>query len=198
MKRILFFGDSITKAGALKGGYIDLIRQAVYNKNKQKDFELTSAGIDGNKVYDLYLRMDTDVLNKNPAIVVVYIGINDIWHKTSGTGTDIEKYEIFYRAIIKKLQEKNINIILCTASVIGEKQKANAQDADLEAYLAIIRKLAVEYNCLLADLRAAFMNYEIQHNTGNKELGILTTDGVHLNDRGNQLVAEEMMKVLAL
>jgi lysophospholipase L1-like esterase len=50
----------------------------------------------------------------------------------------------------------------------------------------------------LADLRAAFMNYEIQHNTGNKELGILTTDGVHLNDRGNQLVAEELLKVLPI
>ena len=32
--------------------------------------------------------------------------------------------------------------------------------------------------------------------TGNKEKGILTNDGVHLNEKGNQLVAEEMMKAL--
>jgi lysophospholipase L1-like esterase len=40
--------------------------------------------------------------------------------------------------------------------------------------------------------------YEAQHNPGNQEYGVLTTDGVHLNDKGNQPVAEEMMKVLPL
>jgi lysophospholipase L1-like esterase len=34
------------------------------------------------------------------------------------------------------------------------------------------------------------------HNAENKESGILTTDRVHLNDAGNQLVAEEMLKAL--
>ena len=34
------------------------------------------------------------------------------------------------------------------------------------------------------------------NNKGNKEAGILTTDGVHLNDAGNEFVADEMMKAL--
>jgi len=40
------------------------------------------------------------------------------------------------------------------------------------------------------------MNYNKQNNPDNKESGILTTDRVHLNDKGNQLVADEMWKVL--
>ncbi|MEO7490499.1 MAG: GDSL-type esterase/lipase family protein [Ferruginibacter sp.] len=192
--KIIFFGDSITKAGVLNKGYIDLLKSK-FNR-AAGTVELIGAGIDGNKVYDLYLRLETDVLDHEPDIVVIYIGINDVWHKTSGVGTDIEKFEQFYHAIIKKLQQKNIRVVLCTASVIGEKPEGNAQDVDLNAYSAVVTALAKQYNCSLVDLRLAFKQYEMAYNTKNKTAGILTTDGVHLNDKGNQLVAEEMLKIL--
>ena len=103
--KIVFFGDSITQAGVNKGGYIDRIQQSINSRSLQDKYELIGAGIGGNKVYDLYLRMEDDVLSKNPDVVVIYVGINDVWHKTShGTGTDLDKYEKFYIAIIKKLQ----------------------------------------------------------------------------------------------
>jgi lysophospholipase L1-like esterase len=192
--KIIFFGDSITKAGVLNKGYIDLLKNKL--NTAIGTVELRGAGIDGNKVYDLYLRLETDVLDQEPDIVVIYIGINDVWHKTSGIGTDIEKFEQFYHAIMKKLQQKNIRVVLCTASVIGEKPKGNAQDADLDAYSAVVTALAKQYNCSLVDLRLAFKQYEMAYNTKSKTAGILTTDGVHLNDKGNQLVAEEMLKIL--
>jgi lysophospholipase L1-like esterase len=46
----------------------------------------------------------------------------------------------------------------------------------------------------VADLRKAFLAYNLQYNTGNKEYGILTTDRVHLNQEGNELVASEIWK----
>jgi isoamyl acetate esterase len=197
--RIVFFGDSITQMGLNKGGYMDRIQSAINAKGKQNDYELIGAGIGGNKVYDLYLRIEEDVLEKNPDVVAIYVGINDVWHKTSGIGTDIEKYEKFYVAIIKKLQAKNIKVIVCTPSVIGERiNNANPQDPDLDAYSAVIRRLATTYNCTLADLRVAFARYERDNNKSDKESGILTTDRVHLNDAGNQLVADEMMKALSI
>jgi len=48
----------------------------------------------------------------------------------------------------------------------------------------------------LVDIRKTFVDYEIKNNTANSENGILTTDGVHLNDKGNELVAEVMWKVI--
>jgi lysophospholipase L1-like esterase len=198
--RIVFFGDSITQAGVKKGGYIDRIQTAVNEKGLQNKYDLVGAGIGGNKVYDLYLRMDDDVMARKPQVVFIYVGINDVWHKkTSGTGTDIDKYEKFYVAIIKKLQAKKIEVIVCTATVIGEKKNgANPQDADLDKYSDVIRRLATTYNCKLVDLRKLFADYEIENNSDDKESGILTTDRVHLTDAGNQLVAEEMMKALSI
>src|SRR5450432_980485 len=68
---IVFFGDSITQAGAQAGGYITKIGEALLAKGIANQYVLTGAGIGGNKVYDLYLRMDSDVLAKNPDVVVI-------------------------------------------------------------------------------------------------------------------------------
>jgi lysophospholipase L1-like esterase len=196
--RIIFFGDSITEAAIKKGGYIDRIQTGISGIGLEKKYDLIGSGIGGNKIYDLYLRMEEDVLDKKPDIVVIYIGINDVWHKTShGTGTDKDKYEKFYIAIIKKLQDRRIKVALCTPTVIGElKSNGNPQDADLNSYSDVIRRLATTYGCTLIDLRSAFLTYEAKNNTENKESGILTSDRVHLNDTGNQLVAGEMMQKL--
>jgi isoamyl acetate esterase len=199
-EKIIFFGDSITQAGVNKGGYIDRIQTFINQRSLQQKYELAGAGIGGNKVYDLYLRMEDDVLAKDPQTVVIYVGINDVWHKTSsGTGTDIDKYEKFYVAIIKKLQAKNIKVFMCTPTVIGEKKdNANPQDKDLNTYSDVIRRMAVTYKCTLIDLRKSFADYELANNKENKESGLLTTDRVHLTDTGNQLVADEMIKALSI
>lgn len=197
-EKVVFFGDSITQAGVQPGGYIVQFGELVKKAGRANDFDLVGAGIGGNKVYDLYLRMDEDVLAANPQTVVIYIGVNDVWHKSShGTGTDPDKFEKFYTAIIRKLKERNIKVILCTPAVIGERtDHSNSQDGDLNQYSNIIRKLASANNLKLVDLRKAFLDYNLANNLENKESGILTTDRVHLNDKGNALVAEKMWAVL--
>ncbi len=196
--RVIFFGDSITQAGAKPGGYIVKMRDALTQKGLGSQYELIGAGVGGNKIYDLYLRMEDDVLAQNPDIVYIWVGVNDVWHKqSSGTGTDPDKFEKFYAAIINKLLDKHIRVILCTPAVIGEKTDfTNQQDGDLNAYSQIIRNLAQKWHCGLVDLREIFHNYEQKNNPGNKESGILTVDRVHLTEAGNQLVAEKMLEVL--
>ena len=197
-QKVVFFGDSITQQGAKPGGYIVKITETLAQKNLSSDYELTGAGIGGNKVYDLYLRMDDDVLSQNPDIVFIWVGVNDVWHKTLyGTGTDIDKFEKFYTAIINKLLDRHIRVILCTPAVIGEKTDfTNQQDGDLNAYSQVVRNLAQKFHCGLVDLREIFHTYELRNNPGNKESGILTVDRVHLNETGNQLVADKMLEAL--
>jgi lysophospholipase L1-like esterase len=198
-KRIVFFGDSITQAGVQPNGYITKMTQFLNDKNIGNNYELIGAGISGNKVYDLYLRMEDDVLSKKPDAVVIWVGVNDVWHKrTSGTGTDADKFEKFYNAIIKKLKANNIAVFICTPAAIGEKTDfTNELDGDLNKYSEIIRNIAKNNNCPLIDLRKAFLSYNLANNKENKESGILTTDRVHLNEKGNQFVMEDMYKVLS-
>ena len=196
--KVIFFGDSITQAGVQPGGYIVKIDSMCKVEGKGDSYEFIGAGISGNKVYDLYLRMENDVLAKNPDLVIIYIGVNDVWHKaSSGTGTDADKFEKFYQAIIDKLKAKNIKVILCTPAAIGEKTDfSNAQDGDMNEYSKIIRRLADKNSLSLVDLRKSFLEYNLKNNRENKDRGILTTDRVHLNAAGNQLVADEMWKAI--
>ncbi|HVG15510.1 MAG TPA: GDSL-type esterase/lipase family protein [Chitinophagaceae bacterium] len=197
-KRIVFFGDSITQAGVQPTGYITKMKQMLEAKRMDAQYELIGAGIGGNKIYDLYLRMEEDVLSKKPDVVVIWVGVNDVWHKqSSGTGTDADKFEKFYNAVIKKLQAANISVYLCTPAAIGEKTDfTNQLDGDLNKYSNIIRSIAKNNNCPVIDLRKSFLDYNLANNKDNKESGVLTTDRVHLNEKGNAFVATEMWNVL--
>ena len=48
----------------------------------------------------------------------------------------------------------------------------------------------------MIDLRQAFLEHLKKNNPDNKERGILTTDGVHLNREGNIFVAQQMYNTL--
>ena len=197
-KKILFFGDSITEQGILIGGYIEQINRIIEAEDLVKKYQTISRGVSGNKVYDLYLRMDEDVVVQSPNITIVYIGINDIWCKSSnGTGLDIIKFEKFYRALIVKLLAINSKIILCTPTVIGEKTFGeNLHDDDLLNYSLLILSLAKEYQIETCDLNLAFREYLNQNNYENIAEGLLTIDGVHLSKLGNSFVAEKLWSII--
>jgi lysophospholipase L1-like esterase len=197
-KKIIFFGDSITEQGVLIGGYIEQINRLIEQEDLVKKYHTIAKGISGNKVYDLYLRIDEDVVVQSPNITVVFIGINDIWCKSSnGTGLDIIKFEKFYRAIIVKLLAINSKIILCTPTVIGEKKFGeNLHDDDLLSYSVLILNLAKEYQIEICDLNQAFREFINQNNEENMHEGLLTIDGVHLNKLGNNIVAEKLWSVI--
>lgn len=197
-KKIIFFGDSITQMGVDKGGYIDLIKQDLVNKGVANNYEIIGAGIGGNKIYDLFLRMDKDVLEQHPDIVYIWVGVNDVWHKSSmGTGTDYDKFGKFYDAVVKKMQAQGISVILVTPAAIGERNDfSNEQDGDLNLYSNWIRKYAADNSLGLVDLRKSFHEYSVANNPKNDDRGILTNDRVHLNAKGNAFVAAEMWKAI--
>jgi lysophospholipase L1-like esterase len=197
IKKVIFFGDSITEMGIQFDGYITHIK-TILKREGMNDYELTGAGVSGNKIYDLYLRIDEDVISKSPDIVVLFEGVNDVRHKnTSGTGTDADKYEKFYRAVIRKLQASQIKVMLVTPLCIGEKKdNMNEQDADLNKYCESIKNMGAYLNLPVCDLRSFFMSYEANNNPENVSEGILTSDGIHLNENGSQQCAEQIWNVL--
>jgi lysophospholipase L1-like esterase len=197
-EKIVFFGDSITEYGVRPDGYITLFQQKLKDNNKAGNYEVSGAGIGGNKIYDLYLRYEDDVLSKNPDVVVIWVGVNDVWHKRLfGTGTDWDKFGKFYTALIKKFQAKGIKVTICTPASVGEKiDYSNELDGDLNKYSQIIRELAAQNNCGLVDFRKLFHEYGLKNNPQNQDRNILTVDGVHLNAAGNKLVADVLYQSL--
>ena len=209
--KVIFLGDSITQAGeSVEGegtykGFITSLKE-----NIGQEMELINKGIGGNKVPDLLLRYKNDVLELKPNIVFIYIGINDVWHKYDwGSGTDIDIYENGLRKIISEIKTTGAKIILCTPTVIGENigefklvnkfkyiETTDIMNNDLDAFSDVVRNLSSEFNTELLDLRKKFKDYISKNNMENLSKGILTYDGVHLNNEGNKLIADEMIKFL--
>jgi len=69
---------------------------------------------------------------------------------------------------------------------------SNPLDGDLNRYCNIIRDIAKKNNLLLIDLRKKFLDYLKDNNPKNEERNILTYDRVHMNSKGDQLIAELM------
>jgi len=208
-KKVVFLGDSITQNAVINSdkfkGFISLL-----GENVDQNIELIGKGIGGDKVSDLLTRYRDDVIKLNPDMVFIYIGINDVWHKYDyGTGTDIDLYENGLRQIIYDIKDNGIEVILCTPTVIGENkgdftlvnqfkdiETMEIMNNDLDDYSDVIRKLSREFDTKLLDLRKIFMQYISENNPENKSKGVLTTDGVHLNNFGSKLIANEMIKYI--
>lgn len=197
-EKVVFLGDSITQAGVGPKGYVSLIK-AELDKSKDLGVVVLGAGISGNKVPDLQRRLERDVLSKKPGLVVVYIGINDVWHGETDPkrGTDPKAYEAGLKDVVGRVHASGARVLLCTPTVIGELPKrGNKLDKKLDQYADISRKVAREMKVPLCDLRVAFVEYLAKNNVQRKDRGILTTDGVHLNDVGNRVVAESILRHL--
>ena len=195
-KRVVFFGDSITQGGAEPGGYISLMRDMVDTSR----YELIGAGVSGNKVTDLEQRIQADVLDRQPDVVMIYIGINDVWHffKFEGTtGTEPERYEAGLRNLAQQIKDAGATVVFCTPTVIGEDVDSDSpENTRLMEYADIVRTVADDTGSQLCDLREAYSTYLRQNNPNKAYEGILTRDGVHMNEEGNQFLAEQMMECL--
>lgn len=196
--RIVFFGDSITWEGAKPDGYVWLIERAIEESRAGGAIEVIAAGVPGNHVSDLLARLDADVLARRPTLVFVFIGINDVWWLSRGRGTPKAAFESQLRDLVRRINEVGATVVLATPTVIGERKAgANALDALLDDYAAIIRRIAAEVGATVCDLRAAFIEHLGAHNHADADKGLLTRDGVHLTAPGNRLVAAHAAAAIA-
>lgn len=213
-EKIAFLGDSITQGGNKKNGYITFVMDAL-NKEGLKVTHVP-AGKSGNRSPDMLARLDQSVISKDPDWMLLSCGVNDVWHYTlklgnrTFTGVPLEDYRKNIREIVDKAETSGIKVMILTSTMIGEDPEKET-NKKLEPYNEFLRELAQEKSLPLADLdrdmRAAlkkipdqegkavmFGEPGYQRNIKNK----LTTDGCHMNTRGNIMMAKGILKVMGL
>ncbi len=204
---LIFLGDSITYLGAQPQGYVSLISEAIAAAVPELGVTVTGKGISGNKVGNLLQRYERDVLKLSPTKVGIFIGTNDVWHwskphpvtKEPREGTTQEDYRAGIETLITEFQAAGIRPFLITPAVIGEDIQSELPDTErLEAYVQVVRELAVQHGVPVVDLRSRFLAYLTEHNSENRSHGVLTADRVHLNDAGNVVVCEALCELFGL
>lgn len=195
--RIVFAGDSITEDGAAETGFQTVLKAWLKGNPNSPAVHLVNAGLSGDRVTDVQQRFDRDVLAQKPTVVVLGIGINDVWRGKDGTPKD--RYEAGLRELVGRSRKAGARVILCTPSTIGERKNGgNEFDKTLDEYAAICRTVAKDTAASLCDWRRAFVEHLRDHNKHNEADNVLTRDGVHLNEAGNRLVAEQLARALEI
>ena len=151
--KILFQGDSITDSNRdysdihnLGNGYAYYAAQFIVEKYSDVEFEFINLGINGNQTKDLVNRLQTDLVNIQPDIVSVMIGINDVWHYSEGRqwlSNDV--FESRYRTILETIKKRtNAKVMILEPYLMPAEDKLYFRE-DLYGKIQIIRKLAYEY-----------------------------------------------------
>lgn len=197
---ILFLGDSLAQHGNWTGGYIDIMSQAIWKRFPTKDIKLIGAGVGNNTIQDVRDRFDRDVIWKQPTIVMLDIGMNDILSRSFvNSPVQRARFELGYKDLIWRIRRIGARPVLATHTLFGEKKPGtNPHDALLEEYSALIRKIGREKRCQVIELRKPLCDYVARHNPDNLRQGVLTTDGAHPNERGNRLLADIMLRALGV
>lgn len=189
---LVFLGDSITEMGKQPEGYVSLFQ--LFCDVNGYEVKIVNAGIGGHKSNDMLARLDKDVLSHKPAWVSISCGVNDVWHSfmENHKGVDLPDYQKNMTEIVDRCLQSGAKVVLLTATPIMEKID-NPENQKLKDYNDFLRKLAQDKKIILCDLNAAF---QTSYKQKKDDKNLMTTDGVHMNPRGNRVMASEILKSL--
>jgi lysophospholipase L1-like esterase len=200
--KILFQGDSITDAGRdwgndaqLGRGYAHLVEAALgFEEPNQHTF--VNKGISGNRIVDLYARIKRDIINYQPDVMSILIGVNDVWHEIgdSPNGVDADKFFKIYSMLIEEIKEAlpNIKIMILEPFVL----EAGATENNWEFFkietakrAEMAKKIAEKFDLPFIPLQAGFDELA-KKAPNNYWLG----DGVHPTAKGHEFIKNEWLK----
>lgn len=192
--KILFQGDSITDVNRnetidnLGLGYVRII------KDKLNKYEIINKGISGNRTIDLIKRWEEDTINIKPDILVILIGINDIWHKYEhNVDTNTLEFRNNYLKLLNDCLERlpNTKIVLIEPFVFPIGAYNKTWESDLLEQQKIVKELALKYNHLFVPmqeiLNKALKEYEMIE---------ILNDGVHPTKKGHEIIAKNVLVAL--
>ena len=99
---------------------------------------MVNSGIGGNTIVDANKRIDRDILNFKPDVVIINFGLNDGMLLRSVPNIDIKNFENYYNGLIKKLKVYNLKIIILginpVTELFPENENENYRKKQRETY----------------------------------------------------------------
>ena len=187
--RIVCFGDSITGVYYHTGGrraWCDLVGIALQRLYPHAKIEMINAGISGNSTADALKRMEADVIQPRPQLVLVMLGMNDVARVAP------EDYRANLRTIVQRIRQVGSEVMLMTPNFVsaGDAARPVWKVAD---YAQISREVGRELAVPVTDMYRAFQS--VQAVDPRAWLGLMS-DTIHPNMRGHKLLAEEVVHTL--
>lgn len=178
-QRVVFMGNSITE------GWLQIHPEFFSGK------PYINRGIGGQTTPQMLLRFRQDVINLNPAVVVILAGINDIAGNTGPSTVEMIEHNII--SMIELAKTNNIKVVLCSVLPAAEfvwrpEKKPALMVIELNEKLQVYAK---ESKVVYVDYFSAMVN---DRNGLKREFG---EDGVHPNKTGYLIMEPILEKGIA-
>ena len=180
-ENIVFFGDSITEGYNVKEFY--------------DEYRVVNSGISGNTTNDLINRIDSDLYDYNPSVVIIQIGTNDI-------RASIKDEEIInnLKTIIKGIRKNRKNASILIESIYPLNRDMDAEywnDVNIDYNNKHIIKLNNDIKELCKKESIKYIDIYTSLLDNNKNLKeVYSKEGLHLTDLGYYKVTRIIKKFL--
>lgn len=176
MKRILFFGDSLTAGYGLPKPAVQSLPGLIQKRIDELAFgyQVVNAGISGDTSSGGLSRIDY-WLNQPVHIFVLELGVNDLWR---GAPSTVTKNNL--NVILKKVTDRYPD---CKLAIMGMEIPDAINFAALNGFRKIYRELAEAHT-------AAFVPFFLEGVAGVEHLNL--PDGVHPSARGYEVIADKV------
>jgi len=178
--RIVFIGDSITDAGRDRNDLHSLstfskkVESYINNTFLYKKAEVFNRGISGYRSADLVEKFDEFVVSLKPP-------------------TDVETYYANVKKVISGVKKLGAEMLVLEPFLTKDDPDKYCYYEDLMPKILMLRKACREEGVEYVPLDGIMAAFEIAH----PEIS-LSADGVHPNEYGSSLIAEEIIKRLSV
>ncbi len=180
--RIVCFGDSITGAYYHTGGqraWCDMLGIALQRVFPNAQVTMVNAGISGHTTADGLARIQKDVLDKQPHLVVVMFGMNDV------TRLPLGEFGSNLQTIAQKCLDAGAAVVLCTPNSVHENpSRPNSKLAELSEF---VLRTAKDMSLPASD---CFADFRMRREQDETAWMLLMSDDIHPNMRGHRRMAE--------
>ena len=197
--KILFQGDSVTDAGRDRSdphdmgtGYPKYASAMISDAHPDLDFEFINLGISGNRTENLVARLQSDFVDIAPDVVVLLIGVNDVWHHFShNIETPAKTFESNLRLILTTIKETmGAKLLMVEPFLLYGSDKVHMLE-ELDEKIRIERALAQEFADVYLPMQAIFAA-----ETVNTPYTDFSGDGVHPNEGGSCFIAQHILHAI--
>ncbi len=194
--RILFIGDSITDTNRNredvaclgKNGYCALVSGRILADLGAPELPIFNRGINGHKVIDILNRVQKDILDLEPTVISMLLGINDAGNEVNTHhAIEASTFHENYRALLTAIRDKISTQIVLLEPFLGTSLRPELRPY-LNPKIDAVRALAVEFGTELIPLDGIFAE-----SCTVAPVTYWLSDGVHPTLAGHTLIADEWM-----
>ncbi|MGF7080167.1 GDSL-type esterase/lipase family protein [Mucilaginibacter sp. UYCu711] len=176
---------------------------------ERRQVTIFNTGVNGHNTADLLFRLDEDVLSKNPQLVLLMVGTNDML--SDANILTYKAYEANYQLLITRIKP-HAKLVLMTIAPINEgyileRVKPSvygniSPQAKVDGANDIVRQLAAKNECRLIDINHVLKACggsgtepdSLFMNVANADIN----DGVHPTANGYKVIATAVYQALSI